>query len=53
MSIETVRTYGRDDLAMLDSSALGSLGLDDLPEEDVTAAEGKLASVFVRARKVT
>lgn len=50
-SVEVVRSYGRADLDMLSSSALSELRLDDLPADEVDAAEGRLVSVFVKGRK--
>lgn len=49
--VEVVRSYGRADLDMLASSALSELRLDQLPAQDLDAAEGKLVSVFVRGTK--
>ncbi len=50
-SVETVRSFSRADLDMVDSTALGSLGFDDLPDEDLVATDGKVVSVFIRATK--
>ncbi len=49
--VQVIRAYGRDDLDDLGSSALAELRLDRLPPEDLDAAEGRLVSVFLRARK--
>ena len=49
--VEIVRSYGRADLDMLASSALSELSLDELPDDQLAAAEGRLVSVFVRGRK--
>jgi arsenite methyltransferase len=51
--IQVIRTYGRDDLDLLATSALGPAGIDQLTTAELDAAEGKLASVFVRAIKTT
>lgn len=50
-AVEIVRSYGRADLDLLASSALSELRLDELPVEELDAAEGKLVSVFVRGIK--
>lgn len=50
-SVEIIRSYGRGDLDMLASSALSELRLDDLPADELEAAEGTLVSVFVRGTK--
>lgn len=50
-SIETVRSFSRADLDTVDSTALGSLGFDDLPEDDLAATDGKIVSVSIRATK--
>lgn len=49
--IEVVRSFGRDDLAMISSSSLSGLALDRIPADQLAAAEGRLVSVFVRAGK--
>ena len=49
--VEVVRSFGRADLGMLASSALSQLRLDELPALELSAAEGRLVSVFVRGRK--
>ncbi len=49
--VEIVRSFGRADLDLLASSALSDLNLDELPEDQLAAAEGCLVSVFVRGRK--
>lgn len=49
--VEIVRSFGRADLDMLASSALSELRLDELPDEQLDAAEGTLVSVFVRGTK--
>lgn len=49
--VEIVRSHGRADLDMLSSSTLAGLGLDDLPADQLDAAEGKLVSVFIRGHK--
>ena len=51
VEIQTVRTYGRDDLAMVATSALEGISFDGIAEADIDAGEGALASVFVRAVK--
>jgi ubiquinone/menaquinone biosynthesis C-methylase UbiE len=50
-SVEIVRSYGRADLDVLASSALSELRLEELPANEVAAAEGQLVSVFVKGRK--
>lgn len=50
-SVEVVRSFGRADLGLLAASALSELGLDELPADELDAAEGRLVSVFVRGRK--
>ena len=49
--VQVVRSFGRADLGLLDSSALSRLRPDELPERELEAAEGRLVSVFVRGRK--
>lgn len=49
--VQTVRSYGVDDLELLGSSALAELRLDTLPAEQLAVAEGRLVSVFIRGRK--
>lgn len=49
--VEIVRSYGRADLDLLASSALSELRLDELPTDELDAAEGTLVSVFVRGTK--
>jgi len=49
--VQVVRSFGRDDLGLFASSALSELRLDDLPDEELDAAEGRLVSVFIRGRK--
>lgn len=49
--VEIVRSFGAADLGLLASSALSELRLDELPDEQLAAAEGRLVSVFVRGRK--
>jgi arsenite methyltransferase len=51
--IQVIRTYGRDDLDLAASSALGPAGVEQFTRAELEAAEGKLASVFVRAIKTT
>lgn len=46
--VEVIRSYARDDLELLASSALAQLRLDDLPPEDLAAADGRILSVFIR-----
>ena len=49
--VQIVRSFGRADLDLLSSSALSQLRLDELPADQLAAAEGRLVSVFVRGRK--
>ena len=49
--IEVLRTYGRDDLDLVSSCALGAPAIEQFSAADLEAAEGKLASVFARAVK--
>lgn len=49
--VQVVRSYGQADLELLASSALSELRLDELPAEEVDAAEGRVVSVFDRGRK--
>jgi arsenite methyltransferase len=49
--VEIVRTYGRADLDLIASTALANLHLDELTDQDLDRAEGRLVSVFVRGRK--
>jgi arsenite methyltransferase len=49
--VQIVRSFGRADLDLLTSSALSQLRLDELPADQLAAAEGRLVSVFVRGRK--
>ena len=51
--VEIVRSYGIEDLELLASSALAELRLDELPGDELAAAEGRLVSVFVRGSKAT
>ncbi len=51
--VEVVRAFGRADLDLLASSSLSQLRLDELPAEQLEAAEGKLVTVFVRGHKAT
>jgi arsenite methyltransferase len=49
--VQVVRSFGRRDLGLFTSSALSELRLDDLPDEQLDAADGRLVSVFIRGRK--
>ena len=49
--VQIVRSFGRADLDLLTSSALSQLRLDELPADQLAAAEGRLVSVFVRGKK--
>lgn len=49
--VEIVQSFGSADLGRLASSALSQLRLDELPADELAAAEGALVSVFVRGRK--
>lgn len=51
VEIQTVRAYGREDLEVVASTALQGIDLSAVAPSDVAAAEGALASVFVRAVK--
>jgi SAM-dependent methyltransferase len=51
--IQVIRTYGRDDLALVASSTLGPAGIDQFTPAELDAAEDKIASIFVRAIKTT
>lgn len=49
--VQVVRSYGVADLDILASSALAGLRLDELSEDELADAEGRLVSVFIRDRK--
>lgn len=49
--VQIVRSYGLTDLDLLASSALAELRLDELSDEQLAAAEGRLVSVFIRGTK--
>ena len=51
--VETLRTYDRLDFDLVASTALGPIGIEQVSEAGLTAAEDNLASVFIRARKPT
>jgi len=51
VDVQVVRTFGRADLDLLDATPLGRTPLADLTDDDLAAADGKIASVHLTARK--
>jgi arsenite methyltransferase len=49
--VEIVRSYGIADVELLASCGLAEPCLDDLPDGDIKAAEGRVISVFIRGHK--
>lgn len=53
VQVQVVRTFGREDLALLEATPLGRATLDDLTDADLAAADGQIVSVHITARKPT
>lgn len=51
VDVRVIRTFGRADLDLLDTTPMGGSGLEGIAVEDLQAAEGHVASVHVTARK--
>ena len=51
VQVQVLRTFGLGDLHLLEGSPLGADLLADIPQEDLQAAQGALASVHVTATK--
>jgi arsenite methyltransferase len=51
VEIRVLRTFGRADVDLLDTTALGASGLEGIAVEDLAAADGQVASVHVSASK--
>ena len=50
-AVEVLRTFGRTDIMMLENTPLGSGCLTGIPEKDLHAADGLVASVHVTATR--
>jgi len=51
VDVRVIRTFGRADLDLLDTTPMGASGLEGIAAEDLQAADGQVASVHVSARK--
>lgn len=51
VAVRVLHTFGLADIEMVESTSLGGEGLSGLPEEDLRAADGIVASVYITATR--